>query len=63
LEDGIFTLSCICTFALRMRVSMSAMGSVIMSYHLPAGLGYARNFAGMHELAQAQTAKAELTEN
>jgi hypothetical protein len=46
-----------------MRVSMSAMGSVIMSYHLPAGLGYARNFAGMHELAQAQTAKAELTEN
>src|SRR4051812_43656315 len=63
-EDGIRTWSCIATLALRMRVSMSAMGSVIVmsSPRLPspARLGDARDLALMGELAEAQTAQAEL---
>src|SRR5229473_4262614 len=43
-EPGIFTVSCIAVFALRMRVRMSAIGSVIVigaSLHSPAGLCHA----------------------
>src|SRR3954453_11983244 len=57
------TSSCIATLALRMRVSMSAMGSVmVMSSSLPspAGLGHARQLAGVGELAQAHAAETEL---
>src|ERR1019366_4709540 len=62
-ELGMRTVSCIATFALRTRVSMSAMGSVmVMDGPLlsPAGLGHARHLAGMHELAQADAAEPEL---
>src|SRR5215207_189729 len=56
------TSSCIATLALRIRVSMSAIGSVIVIVRLPspAGLGDAGNLAGVHELAQAQATQAEL---
>src|SRR5208337_2567414 len=63
LELGMRTVSCIATFALRTRVSMSAMGSVIVMDDpllSPAGLGHARHLAGMHELAQTDTAEPEL---
>src|SRR5262245_47650721 len=54
---------CIATLALRMRVSMSAIGSVIVIVGLPspARLGHARHLAGVHELAQADPAEAELS--
>src|SRR4051812_3212715 len=56
------TSSCIATLALRMRVSMSAMGSVMVIVGLPspARLGDARDLAGVHELAQAEPAQPEL---
>src|SRR5690242_13813425 len=63
LEDGMFTSSCIATLALRMRVSMSAIGSVIVIEVLPsspARLGHARDLPGVHELAQADAAELEL---
>ena len=48
--------------ALRMRVSMSAMGSVIVMARLPspARLGDAGDLAGVHHHAQADTAEPEL---
>src|SRR3954452_20450405 len=62
LEDGMFTSSCIATLALRMRVSMSAIGSVIVIVRLPspAGLGHTRDLPGVDELAQADAAELEL---
>src|SRR6056297_3653651 len=62
-DEGITTWSCIAVFALRTRVSMSAMGSVIMmdrSPFSPRALGQARDLAGMGELSQADPAEAEL---
>src|SRR4051812_33118088 len=65
LEDGIFTVSCMATLPLRMRVSMSAMGSVIVMRCAPspAGLGHAGNFAGVGQVAEADAAKPELAEH
>src|SRR3984957_2260173 len=60
LELGIFTVSNIAEFALRIRVSMSAMGSVIVMIYLPTRLGHAGNLAGVHHLSQADTAQTEL---
>src|SRR5580658_11104680 len=60
LEVGILTVSCIAVLALRMRVSMSAMGSVIvMSPALPspAPLGHAGDLPGMDHDAQADPAQ------
>src|SRR6187397_1886625 len=57
-EVGIDVESCIALLALRMRVSMSAIGSVCMS--LPARFGHAGDLALVRELAQAELAKAEL---
>ena len=56
------TSSCIATLALRMRVSMSAMGSVIVMVVAPspARLGHAGELAGVHQLAQADAAEPEL---
>src|SRR5215831_9194312 len=57
------TSSCIATFALRMRVSMSAMGSVMVivaALPSPAGLRDAGDLAGVGELAQADAAEPEL---
>src|SRR5262249_7831436 len=61
-EDGMRTLSCSATLALRMRVSMSAIGSVIVIVRLPspARLRDAGHFAGVHHLSQADAAEPEL---
>src|ERR1700728_660516 len=58
------TVSCIATLALRMRVSMSAIGSVIvMANPLPTGLGDAGDLTGVHQLTKTDTAEPELTED
>src|SRR5688572_12955194 len=56
------TSSCIATLPLRMRVSMSAMGSVIVmsSDPLPTGLRDAGNLAGVDHGAEADAAEPEL---
>src|SRR5262245_41267026 len=56
------TSSCIAVFALRIRVSMSAMGSVIvigLPPPSPTRLGHAGDLAGVRELAQTQAAQRE----
>src|SRR4029078_13532252 len=60
-EGGIDVESCIALLALRMRVSMSAIGSVCMA--LPARFGHAGDLALVRELAQADPAEAELLED
>src|SRR3954469_17579370 len=65
-EDGIFTVSCMATLPLRMRVSMSAMGSVIVTTApppSPARLRHAGNLSRMCEVAQADAAQPELAEH
>src|SRR5262249_3805254 len=57
------TRSCSALLALRMRVSMSATGSVSTVFLLPAALGHAGDRALMRELAQADPAQAELAEH
>src|SRR5436190_24108490 len=56
------TTSCMATLALRIRVSMSAIGSVIVNELAPspAGLRDARHLAGVDHLAQADAAQPEL---
>src|SRR5215471_12392191 len=61
LEAGISTRSCSALLALRMRVSMSATGSVSMAS--PARLRHARDHALVGELAQADPAEPELLEH
>jgi hypothetical protein len=46
-----------------MRVSMSAMGSVIIGGPLPAALGHAGDDPGMGRLTEADPAQAELAED
>src|SRR5215470_14963635 len=60
-EDGMITSSWNAVLAFRMRVSMSASGSVIMSAPplSPRRLRHARHFAGMDHLAQADAAQPE----
>src|SRR5438105_2756856 len=64
LEDGIRTWSCMATLALRIRVSMSAMGSVMVircrPLPSPAGLGHARQLAGVGQNSNADAAEPEL---
>src|ERR1019366_3098058 len=65
-EQGILTLSCIAVLALRIRVSMSATGSVIvMSAFLPspARLGDAGDLPRMHHDAQADATEPELAQH
>src|SRR5947209_7156402 len=64
-DDGMRTVSCMATFPFRMRVSMSATGSVIVIGGLPspARLGDAGNLAGVHHLAEADAAEPELAEH
>src|SRR5947209_8820239 len=57
-DDGMRISSWNATLPLRMRVSMSAIGSVIMA--LPTRLRHAGHFAGVHHLAEADAAQAEL---
>src|SRR5579875_3049218 len=62
-ELGIVTRSCSALLALRMRVSMSAIGSVSTVSLLPARLRHAGDRALVRELAQADAAQAELAED
>src|ERR671937_606796 len=62
-ELGISTRSCSALLALRMRVSMSATGSVSISSLLPRALRHAGDDALMRELAQADAAEPELLEH
>src|SRR3954449_8770806 len=64
-EDGIFTVSCMATLPLRMRVSMSAMGSVIVMLPplSPARLRHTGNLARMSKVAQAYATQPELAEH
>src|SRR5262245_18850662 len=56
-EVGMEAVSCSARFALRMRVSMSAIGSVSIVRLLPARLRHARDRALVCEVAQADAAK------
>src|SRR5947209_8683286 len=63
LDDGMRTLSWLAVAPLRSRVSMSAIGSVMVIGGLlssPAGLRHAGNLAGVDHLTKADTAQAEL---
>src|SRR6266480_6992874 len=65
-EPGIITVSCMATLALRIRVSMSAIGStmVIVAVLLsPARLGHARDLAVVHHLPKTDPAQPELAEH
>src|SRR5499426_3723539 len=59
-EHGISTFSCSARLALRMRVSMSAIGSLRMA--LPARLHDARHLALERQLSEAEPAHLELPE-
>src|SRR5260370_1116334 len=62
-DSGISTVSCSAPCALRMRASMSAIGSVMdMSSPLPARLGDTGHLATVGELPEAQAAQRELAE-
>src|SRR3954453_15818844 len=63
-EFGISARSCSALLALRMRVSMSATGSVSTRILLlPGALGHARDDALVGELPQADTTEPELLED
>src|SRR5579885_2548883 len=62
-ELGISAVSCSALLALRMRVSMSATGSVSTLFLLPGALRHARDHALVGELAQADPAEPELAEH
>src|SRR5580692_10621781 len=59
-ELGIFTVSNIAELALRIRVSMSAMGSAIVMIYRQTCFRDAENLTGVDHLSQADTAQAEL---
>src|SRR5665213_1259394 len=63
LVAGISTAGRSIRLALRMRVSMSANGSVIMVESSPARLHHARNQAVARHIAEADTADAKFTIN
>src|SRR5689334_15112194 len=60
LDTGMRVTSASAVLALRMRVSMSAMGSFVIPSPLPARLRHARDHARMGEIAQADAAQPEL---
>src|SRR6266700_4172495 len=62
-EFGISARSCSALLALRMRVSMSATGSVSISSLLPRALGHAGDDALVGEVPQADPAEPELAED
>src|SRR5262249_31077188 len=63
LELGMVACSCSALLALRMRVSMSAIGSVSTCSLLPARLRHAGDRTLVGELPQADSAEAELAED
>src|SRR5918911_2350205 len=62
-DVGISQRSCIALLAFRIRVSMSATGSVSIARLLPARLRHAGDHALVRELPQADPAEAELAED
>src|SRR6516164_3314083 len=65
LEAGTSTFGWRAWIALRTRVSMSAIGSlviVLLLPFLPASLGHTRNLAVQSELAEAEAANSELAQ-
>src|SRR4051812_46783048 len=62
-ELGISTRSCSALLALRIRVSMSATGSVSIRCLLPGALGHPGDHALVGELPQADPAEPELLEH
>src|SRR5579883_147489 len=61
LDPGMVTVSLWAEFALRILVSMSAIGSVmVMAALLPTRLRHPWHLAGVHHRAQADPAEAEL---
>src|ERR1700761_6663051 len=64
LEAGMSTVWWLAVFALRMRVSRSAIGSVVTDifYSLPRRLGDAGDEAAMRVLAEANAAHGELAQ-
>src|SRR6478735_6344656 len=56
-EVGMATVSCIARFALRMRLSMSAIGSVSIACLLPTGLGHAGDCTLVGEFTEADPAE------
>src|SRR5580765_2784880 len=61
LEQGMLVSTCPTSWALRMRVSMSAIGSLMLiGRSLPARLDYTRHFAVQRELAQLDAPESEL---
>src|SRR4029079_18628910 len=56
-EVGMATVSCIARFALRMRLSMSAIGSVSIACLLPTGLGHAGDCTLVGECTEADPAE------
>src|SRR5438067_11783860 len=65
LDTGMSTRRWPAEQAFRMRVSISATGSVrlIPSFPLPAGLAHARDFPPQGELTETNTAEAELPQH
>src|SRR5919199_4772163 len=61
-DVGIVVVACSALLALRMRASMSATGSVIIS-RSPTRLRHAGDHALVRELAEADPAEAELAEH
>src|SRR3990170_4656933 len=59
LDAGMSVWSCRAMRALRMRVSISAIGSVVIALALPAGLLYAGQMSHQGELAEADAAQPE----
>src|SRR6185503_5737481 len=60
LEQGMPTSTCPTIWALRMRVNMSAIGSLMLiADSLPARLDHTRHFAVQRELAQLDASKTE----
>src|SRR5687768_11547082 len=61
-EEGIATASCLEDTAFRMRVSISAIGSVMFTakLSLPARLGHAGDLPLQRELAEANAAHSKL---
>src|SRR6202034_264551 len=62
LDEGISTRGCFASAPFRMRVSKSAMGSVVILSSLPAGLHNAGYFSLERQAAETDTAHLELPE-
>src|SRR5258708_35314438 len=61
LEQGMLTSTCPTIWALRMRVNMSAIGSLMLiADSLPARLDHAGHFAAHRQFAQLDAPQAEL---